>query len=700
MAQIINTNIGSLTAQRNLNTTQNANLQALGRLSSGLRINSARDDAAGLAISTRFTAQVRGLNVAMRNAGDGISLAQTAEGALGAMTESLQRVRELALQAANATNSDSDRQALNAETQQLIAEITRISDQTNFNGRKLFNGTFSSSVQIGTNVGETVSFGVGKISADTLGGGIGTGVSARGTASALGNGDLTINGVSVGPSSATDDTASTANKAASAIAKAAAINRVSDATGVTAQVNANRQAGTAMVAAVTTGSVTLNGVVINVSTGGVDLAADRQSVVQSINARSQQTGVTAIDSGADNSGVILEAADGRNITVSFTGVTDAASGLAAAGTYEGGYTLVSKDGSDVVVGGGDNTGSGNVANSGLVAGVQGGTTAAVTSLARSATALTAMAAGDLVINGVTISASKANDDTASSVGNAASGIAIAAAINAATAQTGVKASVNATQVVGGAAQTTAASADTATVTINGVAATISIAAGATEVDNNRTNAINAINTISGQTGVVASDNGKTITLTAADGRNISVLVGAGGTLADTAVGTAIGLDTTTAGVGAGTADVTASTVNLKSAGAFTVAAGSGGNAGVSNAGLELGTFGGATNGQFLSEVDISTVKGAEKALSATDNALDSVNRERANLGAIQNRLDSTISTISINVENLSAARSRVLDADFARETAELSRTQILQQAGIAILAQANAQPQLVLSLLQ
>ncbi len=117
MAQIINTNIGSLVAQRNLNTTQNANMQALARLSSGLRINSARDDAAGLAISTRFTAQVRGLNVAMRNAGDGISLAQTAEGALGAMTDSLQRLRELALQSANATNSDTDRQALNAEAQ-------------------------------------------------------------------------------------------------------------------------------------------------------------------------------------------------------------------------------------------------------------------------------------------------------------------------------------------------------------------------------------------------------------------------------------------------------------------------------------------------------------------------------------------------------------------------------------------------------
>jgi len=114
----------------------------------------------------------------------------------------------------------------------------------------------------------------------------------------------------------------------------------------------------------------------------------------------------------------------------------------------------------------------------------------------------------------------------------------------------------------------------------------------------------------------------------------------------------------------------------------------------------LGTFGGASDGQFLTEIDITTVEGAERALSAVDNALDSVNAERANLGAIQNRLDSTIGALAINAENIASARSRILDADFARETAELSRTQVLQQAGISILAQANAQPQLVLSLLQ
>ncbi|MFT6482656.1 MAG: flagellin, partial [Candidatus Azotimanducaceae bacterium] len=153
MAQIINTNIASLTAQRNLNSSQSANRTSLERLSSGLRINSAKDDAAGLAISTRFSSQIRGLSVAIRNAGDGISLAQTAEGALDSMTSNLQRLRELALQSSNATNSDVDREALNAESQQLISEITRTGEQTNFNGTNLLDGNFQASFQIGANRG-------------------------------------------------------------------------------------------------------------------------------------------------------------------------------------------------------------------------------------------------------------------------------------------------------------------------------------------------------------------------------------------------------------------------------------------------------------------------------------------------------------------------------------------------------------------
>ena len=696
MPQVINTNLSSLTAQRNLNNTQAEGLTALNRLSSGLRINSARDDAAGLAISTRFTAQVRGLGVAIRNANDGISLAQTAEGALGAMTESLQRLRELALQSANATNSDSDRQALNAEAQQLISELGRVSDQTNFNGRKLLDGSFESSVQIGTNVGEVVDFSINEVSNDVLGGGIGAGISAVGNASAITNGDLVINGVAIAPSSASDDTASTDNADASAISKVAAINSATNETNVRAEVNTNTVAGSTLALSATSGTVTINDVTITIDTTD-DGSTTRSSVVTAINAISDRTGVTAVDTGADATGITLEAADGRNVEIAYgTGVTADAAGLAAAGTYEGGYTLVALDGNDITIDGGDGSGSGNVANAGLSVGSFGGTTAAVNSTAQAGTALTALVAGDLEINGVSVGAALSTDDTASSTDNSASAIALAGAINRVSDQSEVTATVNSTELVGGNAQTAAAA--TASITINGVTiGDISTLAGAANDETNRTTAIDAINAVSGQTGVVASDNGTTITLSAEDGRNIAV------ELETAALGAAVGLDATVDGVfvtGAA-AEAATGTITLSSAESFTIEAGTtNGDSGVTGIGLEQGTFGGASNGQFLSDIDLSSLDGAESALTAVDNALDSVNRERANLGAIQNRLDSTVTSLAINVENLTAARSRILDADFATETAELSRTQVLQQAGVSILAQANAQPQLILSLLQ
>jgi len=158
MAQSINTNVASLNAQRNLNRSQGLLNQSLERLSTGLRINSAKDDAAGLAISERFTTQIRGLNQASRNASDGISLAQTAESALGELTNNLQRIRELAVQSVNATNSASDRAALNAEVTERIAEVDRIAKQTNFNGVKVLDGSFGTATfQVGANVGETIS---------------------------------------------------------------------------------------------------------------------------------------------------------------------------------------------------------------------------------------------------------------------------------------------------------------------------------------------------------------------------------------------------------------------------------------------------------------------------------------------------------------------------------------------------------------
>lgn len=963
MPQIINTNIASLNAQRNLDKSQSANQQALQRLSSGLRINSAKDDAAGLAISTRFTSQIKGLDVAVRNAGDGIALAQTAEGALGSINESLQRIRELAVQSANATNSDVDREALQAEVDQLVSEISRTAEETDFNGRKLLDGSFSATFQVGANAGQTVDVSIAELTADKLGSSSQSGVSAIGTDDSLSNGDLIINGVAIGASKAEDDTSSTENNAASAISKVAAINRYSDETGVTAQVNENTVAGAEMTATALTGSISLNGVSIDIQTSS-DGATTRASVVEAINAVSEQTGITATDSGLDNGGVELNAADGRNISLSFSNVTSSATGLAAAGTYEGGYTLVADgDVKQVDIDGGNGTGNGDIERSGLVAGSYDRATASVTSEAqvsaqrgvgltstqegtaindRNATAanlqsgaaavngvtysvavdgetvssgalansaeladlataingssdsviayeeaaiqisavdaattgisvggvsaafaagasldeiadsinntdfsgadmdvsaefdgtninvtiknysanaiqvdstantftfgviqndgttvvgsgasaaagtpdfvsgnlkveskdgsdievqLSALTAGsnfiagtnqtiavegvngledgDLTINGVAIKAAAVEADTASATlssdgktivnsSKELSAIAVAEAINRVSEETGVSATVNATKVVGGDGSTLDGLdldpttgpfevGDAAGLYINGVSiGDVTLQAdssGDIDADKARADAINIINQKAGQTGVIAEDNGVSITLTAADGRNVSVAIN-DKSGSDDSIGAVFGLDATASGNGIGestfssgtvaaagssseasTYETTYSTVRLSSASEIEVSGGSNGNTDLEALGFSVGTYGGGEDGQFLKDIDISTFEGAQAAITAIDNAIGQVASQRADLGAIQNRLESTVSNLQVTSENLNAANSRIQDADFAAETAELSRTQVLQQAGISVLAQANAAGQQVLSLL-
>jgi flagellin len=234
----INTNVMSMNAQRNLTTSAGSLATSMQRLSSGLRVNSAKDDAAGLAISERMSAQVRGLNVAARNANDGISLAQTAEGALGKVGDMLQRMRELAVQSANATNSNDDRAALDAEVQQLSAEIERVADTTSFNGQKILDGSFTAKTfQVGANSGETIN--VASIAnAQTGSLGVSTRASLNSDAiatldlTAIAAGDITINGFDVpaiGTSTTVSDRAS---------ALVTAINSISEASGVTAFVDA------------------------------------------------------------------------------------------------------------------------------------------------------------------------------------------------------------------------------------------------------------------------------------------------------------------------------------------------------------------------------------------------------------------------------------------------------------------------------
>ncbi len=687
MALTINTNIASLTAQNNLSKTQNALNTSLERLSTGLRINSAKDDAAGLAISNRFTTQIRGLNQAVRNANDAISLSQTGEGALQESTNLLQRIRELAVQSANETNTDSDRASLQLEVKELIDEFDRIADTTNFNGKKLFDGSFGSATfQVGANAGETLTVGFSELTASTVGGGLKASASATGfTATAanltanntLQSGDLVLNGVVIGSSKAGSDSSSSVAGAASAIAKVAAINEKTSETGVVAEVLTTTREGASMTAATGNGQIIINGVTTGDVAVSTDAVASRAAVVNAINAISDRTGVTATDTGENATGVVLRAADGRNITVSLNqdsgAFTAATTGLSNAGqTTTSGFTLRSVDNTTITV----EEGTGDLTRAGLVAGDYQAQTAAVASVSTTA----ALAAGDLKINGVVVGASKATDDTASSTANNASAIAKAAAINRLSDVTGVTAVVNENRV-DGSAQTAAAL--TGVMTINGVT-TASISTTANAADS-RTAVVTAINAISGRTGVTAIDTGSDtdgVQLVAADGRN--VVTSYDGTL-------------TAAATGVAAAGTTHGTFKLESAGQITVAADTGT---LANSGLQVGTFGGASSGQFLEDVDISTVDGATKALEAVDNALSQVDTQRAGLGAVQNRFETTISNLQNVAENLTAARSQIQDADFAAETASLSRAQILQQAGLSILAQANQSQQGVLSLLR
>jgi len=695
MPQIINTNINSLTAQRNLNNAQSDNSQALNRLSSGLRINSSKDDAAGLAISTRFESQISGLNVATRNAGDGVSLSQTAEGGLDSITNNLSRLRELAVQSANATNTAVDREALNAEATQIIDEIGRISEQTNFNGVKLLDGNFQAQTfQVGANVGETIDVSIAEVTTSTLGSADTAGISSNVDKTALvagtddldlAAGDIVINGVSVGASSGSDDTSSRILGASSALSKAAAINAVSDLSGVSATADVNTVEGTAVATiAAASDNVTINGVAIAIEAGVTTDAAETQSELQkiadSINEKSGATGVVATVMTAETGGaaafrIDLSAEDGRNIDLvegtdtTLYGLAAGGAAAATANVYVGNVTLTSDDGSDFTVG----STTGDIDNAGFEEGTFGGANGGVSGDADTvASGRAALTAGDLTINGVGVGLTLSSDDNASTVNEDASAIAVAAAINKISDQTGVTAEAGENTIYSGDITVITAGS----LTINGEV--IAIGAG-TDVAGKVTNAIDAINAKSGKTGVTAEAlDGDSYKLVAADGRNIQ-LTGGGAANDEGFVDS-----------------VNVAGVNLKSAGEFTLGTETGD---IENAGLNVGTFGGSESGTLLKDVDISTVAGANAAITAVDNALTQVNTERANLGAIQNRFDNTISSNQINSENLSAANSRIKDADFAAETAALSRSSVLQQAGISILAQANAQPQQVLSLL-
>ncbi|MHB1427741.1 MAG: flagellin N-terminal helical domain-containing protein [Rhodocyclaceae bacterium] len=346
MPQVINTNISSLNAQRNLNTSQGALATSLQRLSSGLRINSAKDDAAGLAISERFSTQIRGLNQAVRNSNDGISLAQTGEGALAEITSNLQRIRELAVQSANATNSSSDRAALDLEVQQRLSEIDRVAAQTSFNDRKLLDGSFGNAAfQIGANVGETISVNLTTSMRTSQVGQIATATGTAVTANALTDGGLTIaigsgTAMAVGASVSGTHSAQTPD---SAYSKAAAIN-AAGITGLTAMAANTSTAAFSTITGATAGApdstgfaagaytLQINGTFIyNAQTLGDGGSLAGSDVAAQINLYSTTTGVSATFAGGN---LTLTSIDGRNMVVAETVNlgTAGADGAAGSGT--------------------------------------------------------------------------------------------------------------------------------------------------------------------------------------------------------------------------------------------------------------------------------------------------------------------------------------------------------------------------------
>ena len=482
MASVINTNVASLNSQRNLSTSQSQLNTSIQRLSSGMRINSAKDDAAGLAISDRMNSQIKGMSQATRNANDGVSMAQTAEGALSSSGDILQRVRELAVQSSNSSNSASDRKALQTEVTQLTSELNRIANTTEFNGQKLMDGSMgTANFQVGANAGQLISMTGSNFNTSTYGNnsvGIDAKAAIVGNSNGVAAGAIVING-SQGSKTFTpviNDTAKTT---------VANINKVSGDTGVTAsaktEANLDLTAGKSFSFKLSSDNATAVTVSFSVST---DDANGHAGAISAINAQSAKTGVTA-SYDTKNGGLKLSHADGNDIKVENTS-TDAGS-LGSLATYVAAGTL-------------------------------------------SAGASTATAGG-----------------------------------------------------------------------------------GATAM------------------GKITMDSEKSFSVTDA---------------------------------GSGMALVKSS--DLKS----------------------------------VADLDISTFEGSQSAIKVADAALAAVNGQRAEYGALQSRFESAISNLSSSTENLSASRSRIVDTDFAAETAKMTRGQILQQAGTSMLAQANSLPNGVLSLLR
>ncbi|KAA0947256.1 flagellin [Pseudomonas sp. ANT_H14] len=589
MAMSVNTNITSLGVQKNLNKASDALSQSMNRLSSGLKINSAKDDAAGMQIANRLNNQVKGLNVAIANANNGVSIAQTAEGAMQESTNTLQRLRELALQAANGDKSDADRVSLQQEFTAKVGELNRIASTTTFGGRNLLDGTFSNvAFQIGANANETISFGMTDISSTALKGNFKEaavdgsamkGLAATATSTSIGGMKASLTGATAaGATLATDRfringveialTAAAAAAGASASAAVTAINAETAKTGVTASAG-------------TDGKLTLSskGDIKLEATAIVDVAIP-PATPPALPTTPPTAGLASLGLAVGDSTTAAEfketskmgatgtiTVNGKDVT---WGVTDLLSAVlskvaAEAGTgatakmTDGRITVTSGDGKDIKLA---NKDSGSLSQLGLSAGTSQAKLTADTSIE---------------VNGVEVKFKKGDTSDA-----------IVASINS--ASTGVQATKNADG-----------------------------------------------------------------TLNLFADKDITIKDGSAGT-------------------------------GLAALGLTTVA--------------NNGTKTAVTMETSVSDLSVLTAASSQQAIQALDDAMQQIDSQRSQLGAVQNRFASTVANLQSISQNSTAAKGRVEDADFASEAAELTKQQTLQQASTAILSQANQLPSAVLKLLQ
>ena len=684
MSTSINTNISAIAAQSSLRKTGIAQETSMERLSTGVRINTAKDDAAGLAISTRMTANIRGLSAAIRNANDGISLTQTAEGALSSIGDNLQRIRELAVQSANTGNSESDRGALNTEARQLVSEIDRIANNSQFNGIKLLDGSFQNqSLQVGagndSNDRIAISIGSAKVSALGIGSNSSySKVLTEGSAVsnvALVAGTLSINGAQIGGSST--DGVSYTNADSSAIAKASAINAASGLTGVTATVSKTEVTGAAATtfADVAAGQVMINGVDVGAIGASRNAVERGVQTAAAINAKTSQTGVTATAS-TSTGALALTAADGRNITVSTTTAGGDATGLITTKTHSlptsAATSAFKLNGVEVAA---------YTPPAALTVSRTTGTS--------SVTEASDITFGDLTagqsvtVNGLTYTAGAA---TVTAANVAAAFASITAAKTAAEMTTGNAAAAGRGTYTGAWAGTSVSAAVTGTPATHVVvtAAAVGVLPPAyTAVGSQGAALRDLINAKSAQSGVTAATDttgALTLTVAASDGRGVEIT----GTLTNT-------------GLVAQSAS-TAAKITLSTNGDKGIVLG--GDAGAASTGQ---TNNRGFNASVLSSsggVDLSTAAGSQAALSVLDKAINTVTDSRASMGAYQNRLTASVANLETTSMNLQASRSRILDTNYAKETTNLAKAQIIQQAATAMLAQANQSAQSVLSLLK